>query len=51
MSNIGTIGGTYARPLILSPQVAIVALGKTRRLPRLISSSATLIPRNIVNNN
>lgn len=34
ISNIGTVGGTYARPLILSPQVAIVALGKTRRLPR-----------------
>jgi 2-oxoisovalerate dehydrogenase E2 component (dihydrolipoyl transacylase) len=34
MSNIGTIGGTYAGPLILPPQVTIVAIGKTARIPR-----------------
>ena len=49
ISNIGTVGGTYARPLILPPQVAIVALGKTRRLPRFESeSSGTVVARNIV---
>lgn len=34
MSNIGTIGGTYAFPLITPPQVAIIALGKIQKLPR-----------------
>eukprot|EP00331_Platyophrya_macrostoma_P008733 CAMPEP_0176412686 /NCGR_PEP_ID=MMETSP0127-20121128/4280_1 /TAXON_ID=938130 /ORGANISM="Platyophrya macrostoma, Strain WH" /LENGTH=406 /DNA_ID=CAMNT_0017792381 /DNA_START=22 /DNA_END=1242 /DNA_ORIENTATION=- len=29
ISNIGNIGGTYLSPVILQPQVAIVALGKT----------------------
>ena len=30
----GTIGGTYATPLVNPPEVAIVALGKLRYLPR-----------------
>ena len=30
----GTIGGTYATPLVNPPEVAIVALGKVRYLPR-----------------
>ncbi len=34
LSNIGSIGGTYASPVILAPQVAIGALGKIRRVPR-----------------
>lgn len=34
VSNVGSIGGTTASPVILSPQVAIVALGKAQRLPR-----------------
>jgi len=32
--NTGSIGGTYARPIILVPQVMIGALGKFQRLPR-----------------
>ena len=49
ISNIGTVGGTYARPLILPPQVAIVALGKTKRLPRFKSeTSDEVVGRNIV---
>lgn len=31
ISNIGSIGGTYFKPLILAPQVAIIALGKSRK--------------------
>lgn len=30
ISNIGSVGGTYASPVIVSPQVCIVAIGKMR---------------------
>lgn len=35
ISNIGAVGGgTYACPLVVQPQLAIVAIGRVRRLPR-----------------
>ena len=34
ISNIGSIGGTYAMPVIMPPNVAIGALGKIQQLPR-----------------
>lgn len=34
LSNIGSIGGTYAKPVIMPPQVAIGAIGKIQKLPR-----------------
>ena len=34
ISNIGAIGGITATPVINKPQAAIVALGKTQKLPR-----------------
>ncbi|EDV91946.1 GH24642 [Drosophila grimshawi] len=34
LSNIGSVGGTYTHPRIMSPQVAIGAMGKTMVKPR-----------------
>ena len=34
VSNVGTIGGTYASPLLNLPEVAIVALGRVAPTPR-----------------
>ncbi|MEW9796871.1 dihydrolipoyllysine-residue acetyltransferase [Alteromonas sp. CYL-A6] len=34
ISNIGALGGTVATPVINKPEAAIVALGKTQKLPR-----------------
>ncbi|XP_045616582.2 lipoamide acyltransferase component of branched-chain alpha-keto acid dehydrogenase complex, mitochondrial isoform X1 [Procambarus clarkii] len=34
LSNIGSIGGTYAKAVILPPEVAIGAIGKIQALPR-----------------
>ena len=38
ISNIGAIGGITATPVINKPEAAIVALGKTQRLPRFDDS-------------
>ena len=38
ISNIGALGGTYAAPIINPPEVAIVALGRTQKLPRFDSN-------------
>jgi 2-oxoisovalerate dehydrogenase E2 component (dihydrolipoyl transacylase) len=38
ISNIGALGGTYAAPIINAPEVAIVALGRTQKLPRFDSN-------------
>lgn len=38
LSNIGSIGGTYAKPVILPPEVFIGALGKIQVLPRFDGS-------------
>jgi len=39
LSNIGTVGGTYASPLIVLPEVAIGAIGKIQKLPRFDHSN------------
>jgi hypothetical protein len=38
LSNIGTVGGTYASPVLFMPQVVIGAIGKIQRLPRYAST-------------
>jgi len=40
ISNIGALGGTYAAPIINAPEVAIVALGRTQKLPRFDANGA-----------
>lgn len=34
LSNIGSIGGTYAKPVIMPPEVAIGAIGRIQELPK-----------------
>ncbi|VDM55880.1 unnamed protein product [Angiostrongylus costaricensis] len=46
ISNIGSIGGTYASPVIFPPQVAIGALGRIQKLPRY-DSNDNLVPMHI----
>jgi len=38
LSNIGSIGGTYAGPLNLPNQVCIVAIGRTRDIPAFVDA-------------
>lgn len=50
ISNIGSIGGITATPIINHPQVAIVALGKIQRLPRF-NEQDEVVGVNIMNIN
>ncbi|VDN59524.1 unnamed protein product [Dracunculus medinensis] len=34
LSNVGTLGGTYASPVIFPPQVAVGAIGRVSKIPR-----------------
>lgn len=38
LSNIGTVGGTYAKPMIVAPTVCIGAIGQIKLLPRFDSA-------------
>lgn len=38
LSNIGSIGGTYAVPVLVVPQVAIGALGRFQVVPRYVNA-------------
>ncbi|XP_047657311.1 lipoamide acyltransferase component of branched-chain alpha-keto acid dehydrogenase complex, mitochondrial-like isoform X4 [Tachysurus fulvidraco] len=48
ISNIGSIGGTYAMPVILPPEVAIGALGKIQILPRF-DAGGELVKAHVMN--
>lgn len=47
LSNIGSLGGTYASPVLVSPQVVIGALGKIQKLPRF-DQNGNVIPAQIM---
>ncbi|VEN50904.1 unnamed protein product [Callosobruchus maculatus] len=48
VSNIGSIGGTYMKPVILPPQVAIIAIGTSQLLPRY-DENRNIVPEEIAN--
>ena len=51
LSNYGSIGGTYGRPLILPPQVAILGLGRIHQAPVAREGQlavATILPLSFV---
>jgi 2-oxoisovalerate dehydrogenase E2 component (dihydrolipoyl transacylase) len=39
LSNIGSLGGTYATPVLVVPQVAIGAFGRMQTVPRYVNAS------------
>lgn len=45
LSNIGVIGGTYTKPVIAPPQVAIGAIGTTSVVPRFVDETSDRIQR------
>ncbi|RNA35059.1 lipoamide acyltransferase component of branched-chain alpha-keto acid dehydrogenase mitochondrial [Brachionus plicatilis] len=47
ISNIGSIGGTYMKPVILPPEVAIGAFGAIRKLPRF-GSKSNIVAANVM---
>ena len=47
LSNIGTIGGTHACPLIMPPQICIVAIGKLQSVPKY--RGGELVERKVLN--
>lgn len=48
ISNIGALGGTYAVPVVNSPEVAIVAMGKIQKLPRF-DDAGDVVARSLMN--
>jgi pyruvate dehydrogenase E2 component (dihydrolipoamide acetyltransferase) len=44
ISNLGSIGGTYSTPIINTPEVAILLIGRSRKLPVVVEDD-TIAPR------
>lgn len=47
LSNIGAIGGTVCRPIVVVPEVCIGALGKTQKLP-MYNAKDEIVPKNMM---
>jgi pyruvate dehydrogenase E2 component (dihydrolipoamide acetyltransferase) len=44
ISNLGAIGGTYSTPIVNVPEVAILLVGRTRKLP-VVMDDDSIKPR------
>jgi pyruvate/2-oxoglutarate dehydrogenase complex dihydrolipoamide acyltransferase (E2) component len=42
VSNLGAIGGTYSTPIINPPQVAILLVGRTRKMPAVVNNEVAI---------
>ena len=42
ISNLGAIGGTYSTPIINTPEVAILLVGRSRKMPVVIDDEITI---------
>ena len=42
VSNLGAIGGTYSTPIINPPQVAILLVGRTRKMPAVVDNEVAV---------
>ena len=42
ISNLGAIGGTYATPIINVPEVAILLVGRARKLPVVVDDEVVV---------
>ncbi|XP_011699351.1 PREDICTED: lipoamide acyltransferase component of branched-chain alpha-keto acid dehydrogenase complex, mitochondrial [Wasmannia auropunctata] len=47
LSNIGVIGGTYTKPVIVPPQVIVGAFGRAQRVPRF-DDKGNVVPASIM---
>jgi pyruvate dehydrogenase E2 component (dihydrolipoamide acetyltransferase) len=45
ISNMGTVGGTYSTPIINSPEVAVLLIGRSRKLPVVMKKDDRIEPR------
>ncbi len=43
ISNLGAVGGTYSTPIINPPEVAVLLLGRSRKLPIVVDNDKTEI--------
>ncbi|MDZ4848821.1 MAG: 2-oxo acid dehydrogenase subunit E2 [Pirellulaceae bacterium] len=47
ISNLGAIGGTYSTPIVNVPEVAILLVGRTRRMP-IVMADDSIKPRSMM---
>lgn len=48
LSNIGNVGGTYLAPVIVDSQVAIVGIGRARKIPGY-NEKMEVVPKQVIN--
>ena len=42
ISNLGAIGGTYSTPIVNTPEVAILLVGRSRKLPVVVEDEVAI---------